>query len=86
MSVYFFGVGRGRLTQAEIDRRTDIAARHDCEFVHQHGDGGLCLCGRGCAPGQCDILHWWFTATNRGRPFGSQTADLVLREVRQHTP
>lgn len=71
-SRYLFGVSHngGRTAGRERDRRQAIAARHGCEWTEIYDKSG----------------GWWkswFSCPNRGEPFDSQTADAVMRDVKE---
>lgn len=75
MSEFFFGLGRGHLPK-QADR---IAKKHNSHLVNYTDPG--CSCGRGCSTGCKSNRKHWFATTNRGEPFNSQTATVVISEL-----
>lgn len=83
MSEFFFGVGGGRISKAEIKRVEKIAGKHDSTFTVVTGNSGHCTCGYGCRIDRCPNKRWWFSTRNYGSPFDQQTAKAVMDEVGQ---
>ena len=81
METFAFGLGAGRLTKAAIRRRRSVARKHEVEFHLVHGNGGDCVCGRGCNVGTCPVFRYWFTVRNYGEPFNSRKEREVMEEL-----
>jgi hypothetical protein len=64
VTVYHFGLGRGRVDYATSRRVDEIAAEHGVDFVVVN------LPGEG--------WRYWFNAPNRGEPFDRDLARAVL--------
>jgi len=80
---FHFGVGKGRLSKAEIKRRQRAAEKHGATFVAVHGNQGHCECGHGCRLDTCPVMRYWYTAPNLGAPFDQATARAVEAELSQ---
>lgn len=67
MDEYFFGLGKGRVSDTERKRLDKIAEKHGAWFCPY----------RDPAEGP----RYWFACPNRGEPFNGQTARAVMTEV-----
>jgi hypothetical protein len=67
MSEFFFGLGRGRVSQHEAERCDRIARKHGAAFVAVRLPG--------------DGPRYWFAGPNRGSGFDDRMAAAVMSEV-----
>lgn len=64
---YHFGVGRGRLSASDVERRDRIARQHGACFVYAQIPG--------------DGWRSWYAGPNLGHPFNDALAARVLEAV-----
>lgn len=68
MSEFFFGLGKGRVSERTVEVVQKIARKHGCDFVANY-----------CEPGSGP--RYWFCGPNRGFPFDDAMAKAVSQDL-----